>query len=259
MTISPISSLVISSFFNFWMSRSIEPTSDLKRSWSQGRFSSAFLRPASSLSRRYGSRLPSRFTSARSSISISSTVEKRYSHSMHSRRRRMLKPSDVMRESTTLVSSKLQTGQRIRTANGRGSLPFSNVDGSDHLPADERRDLQVLVAGSGRGGGRSGVRLIRGLRHGLRIAGGRHGAADERGVLLLEDGRSGHRCGSGGGHDGRLGLADGRERPGGLCRDDRGILLHGAAVAVVAGLGAALLRGPLGTVETRGDDADLEL
>jgi hypothetical protein len=41
----------------------------------------------------------------------------------------MLKPSDVMRESTTLVSSKLQTGQRIGTANGREALPLSTVDG----------------------------------------------------------------------------------------------------------------------------------
>ena len=61
-----------------------------------------------------GCRVPSRLTSMSGMRSTVSYVVNRLKHLRHSRRRRMLVPSSVGRESTTLLSSWPQNGHFIR-------------------------------------------------------------------------------------------------------------------------------------------------
>ncbi len=121
---SPICAEVISVRPRNWISRSMRPTSFLKRSAVMGRFSKDLRRPISSLSRLYGSRRPSRFTTIKFRISTSSIVENRCPHRSHSRRRRMENPSSVRRESRTLVSSWWQDGHFIRILGSNRSGQF---------------------------------------------------------------------------------------------------------------------------------------
>ncbi|KKW28288.1 MAG: hypothetical protein UY72_C0077G0007 [Candidatus Uhrbacteria bacterium GW2011_GWD2_52_7] len=133
MTISPIAPLVISPPRSFCTSRSIAETNERNCACVYGRFSSDLRSPLSIFSREYNSRAPLRFTTVKSSNSISSSVENRNAHRArsHSRRRRTDMPSGVMRESTTRVDLLVQTGQCV---------PLLH-----HLATNERWNAQIVV------------------------------------------------------------------------------------------------------------------
>src|SRR5258706_763992 len=103
---------------NFCLTRSIASST---RSADTGRLCSARLKPTRSLSSSNSSRYPFDFTICGRRNSACSYVVKRLSHERQRRRRRMLSPSSLTRESTTCVSACLQKGHFIRGEGRRGA------------------------------------------------------------------------------------------------------------------------------------------
>ena len=91
--------------------RSMSSASSRSRLWSTGLFRQATMAPLRSFSRENSSRDPSRLTRKRRGFSGSSNVVNLRSQLMHSRRRRIARPSRATLESSTFCSSKPQYGQ----------------------------------------------------------------------------------------------------------------------------------------------------
>src|SRR3954469_9602517 len=100
---------------NFCLTRSMASSS---RSADTGRLCNARLKPTRNFASSNSSRKPFDFTICGRRNSACSYVAKRLSHDRQRRRRRILSPSSLTRESTTCVSGCLQKGHFMKAAAG---------------------------------------------------------------------------------------------------------------------------------------------
>jgi hypothetical protein len=126
MTISPIRWLGTSRSMRSATLSSTRCAIRSRSSVETGRFWHAVISPIRILRRSNSSRLPSRLTTRSGVSSMRSRVVNRRSQPVHSRRRRMTKPSALSRESITLSSFFLQKGQRMSRLRHRSVRPPRN-------------------------------------------------------------------------------------------------------------------------------------